>query len=67
MLVFQEGGKLEYLKKPLGITTNLTTSVIWHQAGIKPEPHCGEANAVTTVPSLLFFIFEGVLKNSKDI
>ena len=56
MLVFKERRKLEYLEKDLleqsrEPTTNSTH--ITPGPGIKPGPHWWEANALTTVPTLL--------------
>ena len=52
MLVFVEGGKLEYSEKnPKSKDKNQQQTQPTH--GIEPGPHCWEASALTTAPSLL--------------
>ena len=54
MLVFTEGGKLEYLEKNLGAgtRTNKLSPHMMPRPEIEPRPHWWEASALTTVPSL---------------
>ena len=56
MLVFVERGKAEYPGKTFGARTGTNNKLNPHRTpspGIEPGPHCCEASALATAPSLL--------------